>query len=195
MAMRQNAVIAGLVGLLVGSVLGAAGALAAPTVQDVQPKLPVTGPAFAANLAAKLPVKPDPPAAPVADWVSPTDGEISSGFGARWGEMHNGVDIANDIGTPIRAASAGTVIDSGPASGYGMWIRIAHRDDVVSIYGHIDEAFVSVGERVRAGQLIATMGDRGESTGPHLHFQIEVAGRPVDPAEFYRDAGAELTHR
>ncbi|WP_190819285.1 M23 family metallopeptidase [Saccharopolyspora pogona] len=192
MAMRQNTVIAGLV---VGSVLGAAGALAAPAVQDDQSKSPAIGLGYAVGLAAKLPTKPDPPAAPVADWVSPADGEISSGFGGRWGEMHNGVDIANDIGTPIRAASEGIVIDSGPASGYGMWIRIAHRDDVVSIYGHIDENFVSVGQQVRAGQLIATMGDRGESTGPHLHFQIEVAGRPVDPENFYRDANAELTDR
>ncbi|MGW3467989.1 M23 family metallopeptidase [Saccharopolyspora sp. NPDC000995] len=195
MSMRQNTVIVGLVGLVVGSVLGAAGALATPAVQDDQPKPLAIGRGFAAGLAAKLPTEPDPPAAPVVDWVSPADGEISSGFGVRWGEMHKGVDIANDIGTPIRAASAGIVIDSGPASGYGMWIRIAHRDDVVSIYGHIDEDFVSVGQRVRAGELIATMGDRGESTGPHLHFQIEVAGRPVDPEEFYRDADAELTDR
>ncbi|WP_407690533.1 M23 family metallopeptidase [Saccharopolyspora rhizosphaerae] len=99
--------------------------------------------------------------------------------------MHKGVDIANDIGTPIRAASAGTVINSGPASGYGLWVRVAHPDDTVSTYGHIDSSQVQEGQEVQAGDLIATMGNRGQSTGPHLHFQIEVGGEPVDPVSFY----------
>ncbi|MEB3369409.1 M23 family metallopeptidase [Saccharopolyspora mangrovi] len=102
--------------------------------------------------------------------------------------MHKGIDIANDVGTPIRAASAGTVIDSGPASGYGLWIRIAHANDTVSTYGHIDSSQVEVGRKVQAGDLIATMGNRGQSTGPHLHFQIEIEGEAVDPVPFYGEA-------
>ncbi|MEV0697431.1 M23 family metallopeptidase [Saccharopolyspora sp. NPDC050389] len=195
MAMREKTAVGVLAGLLLGSALCTAGAFAAPIVHDAHRQPPPPGPDLAAHFAARAPSKPPPADESTETWVSPTDGEISSGFGGRWGTMHNGVDIANDIGTPIRAAARGTVIDSGPAAGYGMWIRIAHRQDVVSIYGHIDEDFVEVGQPVRAGQQIATMGDRGQSTGPHLHFQIEVAGQPVDPEQFYDAVGAELTHR
>ncbi|MEU6265810.1 M23 family metallopeptidase [Saccharopolyspora shandongensis] len=194
MAMRKKTAAAVLTGQLLGGALCTAGALAAPVVHDAHRQPPAADANHAAYFAARLVGKPAPADESADAWVSPAEGEISSGFGDRWGTMHNGVDIANDIGTPIRAAARGTVIDSGPASGYGMWIRIAHDSDVVSIYGHIDEDFVEVGEQVRAGQQIATMGDRGESTGPHLHFQLEVAGQPVDPEQFYRDVDAELTH-
>ncbi|MFI0465296.1 M23 family metallopeptidase [Saccharopolyspora sp. 5N102] len=195
MAMREKTAAAVLTGLLLGGAFCTAGALAAPVVHDAHRQPPKPRPDLAAHFAARSPGKTASADESDDVWVSPADGEISSGFGGRWGTMHNGVDIANDIGTPIRAAARGTVIDSGPASGYGMWIRIAHRGDVVSIYGHIDEDFVDVGEQVRAGEQIATMGDRGESTGPHLHFQIEVAGQPVDPEQFYRAVDAELTDR
>lgn len=124
------------------------------------------------------------------DWLAPTSGEISSGFGGRWESMHKGVDIANEIGTPIRSASAGTVTESGPASGYGQWVRIQHSDETASIYGHVEDIFVRPGQAVDKGDVIATMGDRGESTGPHLHFQLEIADDPVD---FYQDKRAELT--
>ncbi|SDY12859.1 Peptidase family M23 [Saccharopolyspora shandongensis] len=194
MAMRKKTAAAVLTGLLLGGALCTAGALAAPVVHDAHRQPPAPEADHVAYFAARSAGEPAPADESADAWVSPAEGEISSGFGDRWGSVHNGVDIANDIGTPIRAAARGTVIDSGPASGYGMWIRIAHSSDVVSIYGHIDEDFVEVGEQVRAGQQIATMGDRGESTGPHLHFQLEVAGKPVDPKQFYRAADAELTH-
>ncbi|GAA0510441.1 hypothetical protein GCM10011581_00350 [Saccharopolyspora subtropica] len=177
--------------MLLGSALCTAATLpGAPPVPDVRSVLPPVGANLAVHLSPwflgeRVPVPPP-------EWVAPTSGEMTSGFGERWGSMHNGVDIANDIGTPVRAGSAGTVVDSGPASGYGMWVRIAHSDDVVSVYGHIDQTFVSVGQQVRAGEVIATMGDRGQSTGPHLHFQLEVGGNPIDPVRFYRDAAAEL---
>ncbi|MBB5153972.1 M23 family metallopeptidase [Saccharopolyspora phatthalungensis] len=195
MAMRQKTVIGGLVVLLVISALGPIGAVtAALAVQDAHPKLPAVGRDRAVNFAARAPRRSERAVEPPPAWVTPTEGEISSGFGERGGTVHKGIDIANEIGTPIRAVSPGTVIDCGPASGFGLWIRIVHQGDVVSIYGHIDETFVAVGQPVRPGQLIATMGDRGQSTGPHLHFQLEVAGRPVDPELFYRDVSAWLTH-
>jgi murein DD-endopeptidase MepM/ murein hydrolase activator NlpD len=197
MPIREKTLIPGLVGMFIGSALcSVAAAAATPDVQSAQQKPPAVPTVRVASFASPEPSNPSPPVEPVRPvkaWVAPAEGEITSGFGERWGSVHKGVDIANDIGTPIRASSSGTVIDSGPASGYGRWIRIAHRGDVVSIYGHIEESFVVVGQPVRAGQLIAAMGDRGESTGPHLHFQIELSGVAVDPVLFYRGVSTRLT--
>jgi len=125
-------------------------------------------------------------------WVYPligTKGQCSSGFGARWGQWHYGLDLAAPIGVPIGAASAGTVIAAGPASGYGQWIKIQHAGGVVTIYGHVDTYIVTVGQQVQAGTKIGTVGNRGESTGPHLHFQIELNGKPVDPEAYYPSVG------
>ena len=102
------------------------------------------------------------------------------------------MDIANSIGTRVSAASSGTVIASGPARGYGMWVKIAHPGNVVSIYGHINSTLVRPGQPVRAGDQVATIGNRGRSTGPHLHFQVEVNGKPVDPLAFYKQRKASL---
>ncbi|ALC06630.1 metalloendopeptidase-like protein [Corynebacterium deserti GIMN1.010] len=120
----------------------------------------------------------------------PANGTLTSGFGARWGTNHNGIDIANAVGTPIYAVMDGTVISSGPASGYGQWIRIQHDDGSISIYGHMEYLYVSVGERVSAGQEIAGMGSRGFSTGSHLHFEIHPDGvTPVDPQTWLANHG------
>lgn len=198
MALQEKTKIGMLFGVVVAGMLSAVGAFASATdTRSVLPVQPMTGPvrfvALAADIAVQPLERPAPPAEPEVRWESPADGQISSGFGIRWGAMHKGIDIANEIGTPVRAAATGTVIDSGPIGGYGLWIRIAHEDDVVSLYGHIDETYVEVGQPVQAGEVIAAMGDRGQSTGPHLHFQIEISGRPVDPVLFYRRMSAELT--
>ncbi|MGW1743939.1 M23 family metallopeptidase [Nocardia sp. NPDC001965] len=114
-------------------------------------------------------------------YVLPAPGTFTSGFGSRWGTLHQGIDIAGPIGTPIYAVASGTVIDAGPASGFGLWVRIRHDDGAISVYGHMYDFFVSVGERVPAGMQIARMGNRGDSTGPHLHFEIILNGQHVDP--------------
>ncbi|MFD9958354.1 M23 family metallopeptidase [Amycolatopsis sp. NPDC058986] len=119
-------------------------------------------------------------------WVAPTAGRCTSGFGPRGGEFHRGQDIAAPIGTPIVAASSGRVIASGPANGYGLWVRIEHVGGVITTYGHNNRNLVAVGQTVQPGQPIAEVGDRGESTGPHLHFQVEPSGQSVDPNAFYR---------
>lgn len=125
-----------------------------------------------------------------AEVARPAAGTLTSGFGARWGTNHNGIDIANANGTPIHAVMAGTVISSGPASGYGQWIRVQHDDGSISIYGHMDSLYVSVGERVAAGQVIAGMGNQGFSTGTHLHFEIHPDGvTPVDPQTWLGNHG------
>ncbi len=84
-------------------------------------------------------------------WVVPARGQCSSGFGPRDGEFHAGQDIAAPIGTPIVAASAGRMIASGPASGYGLWVRIEDAEGVVSTYGHNNQNLVAPGQRVQAG--------------------------------------------
>ncbi|WP_379629405.1 M23 family metallopeptidase [Pseudonocardia sp. GCM10023141] len=108
-------------------------------------------------------------------------GQLSSGFGGRWGTVHQGLDIAAPIGTPIRVPLAGTVISSGPADGFGMWVRVQHADGTITVYGHINRSFVTVGQKVAAGDEIAEVGNRGQSTGPHLHIGVMVNGAYVDP--------------
>lgn len=117
--------------------------------------------------------------------VLPAVGIITSGFGPRWGTFHGGIDIANAANTPIHAIADGVVIDSGPASGYGNWVRIRHNNGAISVYGHMYNIYVSAGEKVRAGQTIAGMGSAGFSTGTHLHFEIWPDGkRKVDPLQW-----------
>lgn len=120
-------------------------------------------------------------------------GNFTSGFGARWGVQHLGIDIAGPIGTPIVAVADGTVIEAGPAQGFGMWVRLLHDDGTVTIYGHIDTATVSAGQRVMAGDQIATIGNRGFSTGPHCHFEVWLNGvDKVDPLPWLATRGISL---
>lgn len=126
-------------------------------------------------------------------YVMPTHGIFTSNFGYRWGVLHAGIDLANAIGTPIYAVSDGVVIDAGPTAGYGMWVKLLHADGTVTLYGHINSAVVSVGQRVMAGDQIATMGNRGNSTGPHLHFEVLQGGSErIDPVPWLAKRGINL---
>ena len=147
--------------------------------------------AAAAAQAAAAPAAPAQAAQTASGGVvSPAQGTFTSGYGMRWGTLHAGIDIANAIGTPILAIMDGTVIDSGPASGYGNWIRIQHSDGSVSVYGHMSTLAVSVGQSVTAGQQIAGMGSEGFSTGSHLHFEIHPSGNgAVDPVGWFAQHG------
>lgn len=117
----------------------------------------------------------------IGGYALPARGVFTSGYGSRWGTFHYGIDIAAPIGSPIYAVADGTVINAGPAQGFGLWVRIQHADGTISVYGHMYDFSVSVGEHVRAGQQIARVGNRGDSTGPHLHFEILINGQHVDP--------------
>ncbi|MGI5506437.1 M23 family metallopeptidase [Lentzea sp. CA-135723] len=124
---------------------------------------------------------------------APTEGTLTSAYGPRWGGTHYGLDIANRIGTPIRSVMDGVVIDAGPASGFGLWVRVRHTDGSVAVYGHINSYAVSEGQRVSAGQVIAEVGNRGNSTGPHLHFELwDAAGRKADPLAWLSSYGVQL---
>lgn len=125
--------------------------------------------------------------------MKPAEGAFTSGFGPRWGAMHKGIDIANVVGTPIVSVADGIVIDSGPAQGFGNWIRIRHDDGTVTVYGHMETLDVTVGQKVRAGQKIAGMGSRGFSTGSHLHFEVHPAGSDaIDPVPWLAARGITL---
>ncbi|MFE9325228.1 peptidoglycan DD-metalloendopeptidase family protein [Nocardia sp. NPDC052278] len=120
-------------------------------------------------------------------------GSFTSGYGERWGVLHPGVDVAAPIGTPIYAVEDGTVIDAGPAAGFGMWVRMRGDDGTVTVYGHINTALVSVGQHVLAGDEIATVGNRGESTGPHCHFEVWLNGTDrIDPLPWLATRGISL---
>ena len=123
-------------------------------------------------------------------FVMPTKGVFTSGFGYRWGVLHGGIDIANSIGTPIVAAADGVVIDVGPTAGYGAWVKLRHADGTVTLYGHVNTWTVSVGQRVWAGDQIATIGNRGNSTGPHCHFEVLLNGTDrIDPVGWLAKRG------
>ncbi|MFR9804302.1 peptidoglycan DD-metalloendopeptidase family protein [Pseudonocardia sp. RS010] len=127
-------------------------------------------------------------------YVLPTTGRFTSGFGARWGVTHYGIDLAAPIGTPIFAFTDGVVEESGPASGFGMWVVLRHADGTRSVYGHINRSLVSVGQRVSAGEEIAEVGNRGQSTGPHLHFEIwDAAKNKLNPLPILQAMGLKLT--
>ncbi len=126
-------------------------------------------------------------------FVMPTKGVWTSGFGYRWGVLHGGIDIANSIGTPVLAASDGVVIDAGPSGGYGNWVKLRHSDGTVTLYGHLSAWTVAVGQRVWAGDQIAKMGNTGNSTGPHLHFEVLLNGSDrVDPVGWLAKRGLSL---
>ncbi len=118
-----------------------------------------------------------------AGFIWPTSGVVTSGYGPRWGRIHQGIDIAGPVGTPIVAAASGRVVFSGwNDGGYGYMVDILHPDGTVTRYAHNSALYVRAGEEVSQGQLIAAMGSTGYSTGPHLHFEIRPnGGAAVDP--------------
>jgi murein DD-endopeptidase MepM/ murein hydrolase activator NlpD len=127
------------------------------------------------------PTTSDDPAATrehVVRFVWPTRGVITQGF---W-QYHPGVDIANDVGTPEVAADAGRVIWAGWGD-YGIYVEIDHGDGFQTVYGHMSQVQVSVGQVVTQGQEIGLMGATGRATGPHLHFEIRYMGVPQNPLD------------
>ena len=108
-------------------------------------------------------------------------GTITSEFGYRWGRLHTGLDIAGYIGLPIRAADGGTVVTAGYSGGYGLCIDINHGNGMKTRYAHCSSLSVSVGDKVYQGQNIGYVGNTGNSTGPHCHFEVIINGTQVNP--------------
>ncbi len=136
-----------------------------------------------AAAASPAPSSPSGPPAPTAgaslQW--PVSGPVTSGFGVRWGRMHEGIDIAVPSGAAVHAAAAGTVVYAGWLGGYGNIVVIDHGNGLSTAYGHNSSLQVKQGASVAAGSVIALSGSTGHSTGPHVHFEVRVSGAPVDP--------------
>lgn len=132
----------------------------------------------------------------IALGLAPGPGRTASRGGAAGAAfvMHNGIDLVAPPGTPILAASDGTVVGAAPNAGYGNWIRIQHADNVATVYGHLSEfaAGISAGVKVERGQVIGFVGNTGRSTGPHLHFEVIRNGGAVDPLTFPAARRAKL---
>jgi murein DD-endopeptidase MepM/ murein hydrolase activator NlpD len=116
-----------------------------------------------------------------AGLIWPLDGLLTSGFGYRWGRMHEGIDIAVPEGTPIRAAKGGTVIMASYNGGYGNYTCIDHGGGLSTCYAHQSAFAASAGQSVDQGQIIGYSGNTGSSTGPHLHFEVRINGAAQDP--------------
>jgi len=120
--------------------------------------------------------------------MNPVEGAtIASGFGYRalpWPEFHRGLDLAVDYGSTVRATGAGTVVSAGWDGGYGIKVDIDHGNGYHTWYCHLSRTRVAAGERVFKGEPIAFSGSTGESTGPHLHYQVMRNGEAIDPAPY-----------
>jgi murein DD-endopeptidase MepM/ murein hydrolase activator NlpD len=119
--------------------------------------------------------------------MSPVAGRITSGFGMRfhpilhYARMHTGLDFGAAWGSPIVAAADGQVVVAGGIGGYGRAVEVAHGGGIMTLYGHMSAVAATPGQMVRQGQVIGYVGSSGLSTGPHLHFEVRINGRPVDP--------------
>lgn len=210
---------AALIALAAGaSVAGAA--VASSTGSDApstsqQPIAPPAGPEFNAGRQAPLAVPQDTEqfAAGLADGKARKDADdkriidsmrpkvtapvngatLTSNFGTRWGAMHGGLDLAAPLGTPLFAAADGVVTDAGPASGFGIWIKIRLSDGTVLVYGHMYNVNVQAGQTVKAGDMISWVGNNGYSTGPHLHFEVHSpGGAKMDPQAWLAERGVRV---
>jgi murein DD-endopeptidase MepM/ murein hydrolase activator NlpD len=128
--------------------------------------------------------------------VMPIDGaRMTTCFCMRWGTMHWGLDLAAPMLTPEYAAEDGVVLRAGAASGYGQAVYILGVSGDVTVYGHMEKILVDAGDVVSAGDRIALLGSRGQSTGPHLHFEVHkggMDGKRVDPVAWLRERGVDI---
>jgi murein DD-endopeptidase MepM/ murein hydrolase activator NlpD len=125
--------------------------------------------------------------------IAPTKGWATSGFGYRTSpftgnrEHHRGLDIAGRSGTAVKAPSDGKVVYVGRKRALGNTVVIRHGYSIETIYGHLSEVLVKPGQKVERGEMIARMGSTGRSTGPHLHYQVEVNKKAVNPRNYILD--------
>jgi murein DD-endopeptidase MepM/ murein hydrolase activator NlpD len=114
-------------------------------------------------------------------FIWPLQGRLSSTYGMRKGSFHWGIDITGRRGTPIRAVAAGQVISAGWSGTYGYRVQVQHKSGISTLYAHASKLNVAKGDQVSQGDIIAYVGSTGKSSGPHLHFEVRVNGRHVNP--------------
>jgi lipoprotein NlpD len=114
----------------------------------------------------------------------PVRGVLYARFGKKGKEPHDGVDLAAPAGTPVKTAGPGTVLFAGEQRAYGLIVIVEHEGDLITLYAHNRDLRVKTGQRVRPGQVVATVGDSGRTSGPHLHFEVRKGGSPVDPLDY-----------
>ncbi|MGW5559344.1 M23 family metallopeptidase [Micromonospora sp. NPDC003944] len=168
---------------------------ATPSLSPTPSPSPVTTSPAPTKTAAKAKPKPKKTTKPTPAWVDPMPGAaVTSCYGQRWGTLHAGIDLALPSGTPIHAAAAGTVTQAGDASdGYGNSVFIDHGNGYLTHYAHQSRIAVTVGQAVKAGQVIGYEGATGDATGPHLHFEVHQGmWNQIDPAPFMRARGVDL---
>lgn len=119
-----------------------------------------------------------------AVFINPAHGVLTSEYGERWGRKHTGIDIGGNEGSDIVAAGGGKVVFAGWVTGYGYYTVIDHENGFQTAYAHCSELLVSSGERVLKGQKIAFMGNTGNSTGTHLHFEVKSDGEYCNPLDY-----------
>jgi murein DD-endopeptidase MepM/ murein hydrolase activator NlpD len=134
---------------------------------------------LAATSSAPLPAGPIRSSSSGLIW--PVDGPVVSGFGMRWGSMHEGIDIAVPAGTPIRAAASGSVVIAGWVGGYGNYTCVDHGGGLSTCYAHQSSFATSVGAGVSQGDIIGYVGCTGHCYGDHLHFEVRINGAATDP--------------
>ncbi len=157
-----------------GRLLFVLGQIAAPAEESAPPP-PVPSLAVGARPALRWPL---------------TRVVVGSPFGARWGKPHEGIDLPAPIGTPVFAAADGQVIYAGSGvRGYGLLVVVKHPSDLLTVYAHNSLLLVTAGQPVRAGDLIARVGQSGHATGPHLHFEVRIGQIPRDPMPFLPPGG------
>ena len=113
----------------------------------------------------------------------PLRGVLYARFGRKGKEPHDGIDLAAPAGTPVKTAAPGSVLFAGEQKGYGLIVIVEHAGGVITLYAHNRDLRVKTGQKVREGQVVATVGDSGRTSGPHLHFEVRKDGVPVDPLE------------
>lgn len=114
----------------------------------------------------------------------PLRGVLYARFGKKGKEPHDGIDLAAPAGLPVKTAAPGTVLFAGDQKGYGLIVIVEHDAGLITLYAHNRDLRVKTGQKVRDGQVVATVGDSGRTSGPHLHFEVRKDGQPVDPLEF-----------
>lgn len=157
-----------------GSKPPASGSPARPPVVVTAPSRPTPRPS--------APSRPVPETKGMLDW--PLRGVLYARFGKKGREPHDGIDLAAPAGTPVKTAQEGSVLYAGEQRGYGLIVIIQHSEHLITLYAHNRDLRVRTGQKVRRGQVIATVGESGKTSGPQLHLEVRVGGKPVDPLDY-----------